>query len=71
MGDGVAGDAVSEGWSARAKSPALANRSAATGARARWIAWSIVSGTLGRTRRTLGTGSVSRFAIMACTVGPV
>ena len=57
--------------SARAKSPAVAKRSAATGASARWIAWSTPSGTLGRTRRTLGTGSISRLAMIACAVGPV
>ena len=49
----------------------MPNRSAATGASARWIAWSTASGTLGRIRRTLGTGSISRLAMIACAVGPV
>ena len=41
------------------------------GARARWMAWSTPSGTSGRVARTLGTGSVNRFAMIACAVGPV
>jgi hypothetical protein len=50
---------------------AVANRSAATGASARWIACSTASGTLGRARRTRGTSPLSRRAITACAVGPV
>ena len=56
-------------WSARANSAAVANRSAATGASARWMAWSTASGTLGRVRRTLGGGSLRRRAIIAWAVG--
>jgi hypothetical protein len=40
-------------------------RSAATGASAFRIAWSTASGTLGRTARTLGGGSLNRFARIA------
>jgi hypothetical protein len=29
------------------------------------------SGTFGRSRRTLGTGSANRFMMIACAVGPV
>ena len=54
-----------------ANSAVVANRSAGTDASARWIDWSIASGTLGRTRRTLGTGSMNRFAMTTCAVGPV
>ena len=43
--------------SASPKAAAVANRSAGTMARARWIAWSTPSGTSGRTARTLGAGS--------------
>ena len=49
----------------------MANRSAGTGASARRIAWSTASGTLGRTARTLGGGSVSRFTMIAWAVAPV
>ncbi len=69
--DGRVGPAVTQGWIARANSAALPNRSAGTGASARRIAWSNSSGTLGRPRRTLGTGSVKRLPITACAVGPV
>jgi hypothetical protein len=46
-------------------------RSAATGASALRIAWSIASGTLERTARRLGAGSVSRFTMSAWVVAPV
>ena len=58
-------------WSAWANSIAVPNRSAGTRASARCNARSAASGTLGRTRRTLGTGSTKRLATMACGVGPV
>ena len=44
----------------RRSAPAPAGSPASTG-----------SGTLGRTARTLGAGSVSRFTIIACAVAPV
>jgi hypothetical protein len=62
---------VTPDWSARANSAAVGGRSAARGASARWIACSTASGTLGRAFRTLGTGSVNRFMMMAGAVGPV
>src|SRR5262249_5755593 len=67
----AAGVADTADWSARANSAAVANRSAGTGASARWMARSTPTGTLGRPRRTLGTGSVNRFMIIAWEVGPV
>ena len=69
----VAADVVPVGatCSAWANCAAVANRSAAIGASARRIAWSTGSGTLGRTDRTLGGGSVRRFTIIACAVAPV
>ena len=57
--------------SACANKAALPNRSAGTGASAFRIAWSTLSGTVGRTDRTLGTGSVSRFTSIAWVVAPV
>ncbi len=62
---------VTSCWSAWASSNAVENRSAGTSASARWSAKSAASGTLGRPRRTLGTGSLKRLATMACAVGPV
>ena len=59
------------GTSARASSAADANRSAGTGASAFRIAASTASDTVGRTARTLGAGSVSRFTSIACVVAPV
>ena len=46
-------------------------RSAGTAASAFRIAWSTLSGTLDRTARTLGAGSVSRFTMRAWVVAPV
>ena len=57
--------------SAWANCPAVANRSAGTGASACRMASSTAGGTVGRTARTLGGGSVSRLATMAWAVGPV
>jgi hypothetical protein len=45
------------------------NRSAGSGASAFRIARSTPSGTVPRTARTLGGGSVNRFMIIACIVG--
>jgi hypothetical protein len=56
--------------SARANSAALVNRSAGERANARVIACSIPSET-SRIVRRCGTGSLKRFAMMACAVGPV
>ena len=50
---------------------AVANLSAGTLAIARVIARSTDSGTPSRTRRTEGTGSTSRLAVMDCGVGPM
>ena len=57
--------------SASANAPADANRSAGTLASARMTACSTATGTVGRRRRTRGTGSVNRLAITAWAVGPV
>ena len=61
----------SAGASACASCAAPAKRSAGTGAKALRIAWSTLSGTVVRTDRTLGGGSVSRLAAMAWAVAPV
>ena len=48
-----------------------AKRSAGAFARALSSAWSTPGGTVGRSRRTAGTGSTITFAIRAWAVGPV
>ena len=58
------------GASARASSPAEANRSAGTRASAFRTARSTASGTAGRYCRTLGASLESRRAAIACAVGP-
>ena len=60
-----------ETCSAWANCPAVANRSAGTGASTRRMASSTAGGTAGRAARTLGGGSVSRLITMAWAVGPV
>ena len=64
-------DAVTPGCSAWANWASVAWRSAATGARARVIARSTSSGTLGRTWRTRGISPLKRLAITAWAVAPV
>ena len=60
--------AVASAW---ANCATVLKRSAATGASAFRMAWSTLSGTLGRTLCTLGAGSVNRFARIAWVVAPV
>ena len=57
--------------SARENSATLLNRSAGTVESAFRIARSTDSGTLGRTERALGGGSVRRLTSIACVVAPV
>ena len=47
------------------------NRSAGTGASAFRMAWSSPAGTLPRTTRRLGGGSLNRLTMIAWAVGPV
>ena len=56
---------------ARAKSAAVAKRSAGALARTRWRAWSTPSGTVSRSRRAEGTGSMNRLAMIAWGVVPM
>ncbi len=68
-GAAAVGAGVSE--RTRENSAAVANRSAATAAMAFRMACSIVSGTDGRSCRTLGASPLRRRAAMAWAVGPV
>ena len=58
-------------WNACASSRTVWNRSAGAGASAFRMAWSSPAGTLPRTTRRLGGGSVNRLAMIAWAVGPV
>ncbi len=58
-------------WSARAKSPAVANRSLASRLSALMTAASTAAGTVGRSTRTDGAGPANRLAMTACDVRPV
>src|SRR5438309_10005696 len=64
-------DGAADDVSALANCAALTNRSAGAFASALETAASMAGGIVSRSRRPEGTGSVSRFAITPCALGPV